>query len=258
MERKNYFNFLAFRKGLYDIELSERARVIYMHLLQKSSAKGSDEIELTKALIASDLGILTKKRDAIAPKNVQRSLDELEARNYIQRWQKYKGENAPLTIKLNLDEAFLRQKQEKKDSNSDKNEQSESEKPSENVHHYNHYLSSSKQSLSFTNLDLSSSNINLSDTNQNENQETEELEKEFSEEVVGKNMIWEDLKEQYHTRIEIASTVAALDDAKHRFVEAVKKEMGHIPVSYKPEVDELENLRNKRISELKTKSIYTS
>ena len=79
MEKKHYFNFPAFRKALYDAELSERAKVIYMHLLQKSSAKGSNEVELTKPQIANDLGILTKNRDALAPKNVQRALGELEA-----------------------------------------------------------------------------------------------------------------------------------------------------------------------------------
>lgn len=162
MEKNNYFNFLAFRKCLYDIELSERARVVYMHLLQKSSAKGSDEIELTKALIASDLGILTKKKDGLAIKNVQRALEELEAMNYIQRWQKYKGESSPLTIKMNLDEAFLRQKREENNSKSDKNEQYDGKKPSENVHHYNHYLSVSNHSLSTSNHSLSTSNHSLS------------------------------------------------------------------------------------------------
>lgn len=171
MDRKNYFNFLAFRKGLYDIELSDRARLIYIHLLQKSSAKGSNEIELTKAQIASDLGILTKKRDGLALKNVQRSLEELEEHGYLRRWQKYKGENVPLTIKMNFDEGFLRQKREESVTNSDINEQPGSEKPSDYVHPYNLILSS-------LNPSLSSSNPVLSDV-----VEEKDLEKELSEEI---------------------------------------------------------------------------
>lgn len=171
MDKKNYFNFLAFRKGLYDIELSERARLIYIHLLQKSSAKGSNEIELTKAQIASDLGILTKKRDGLALKNVQRSLEELEEHGYLRRWQKYKGENAPLTIKLNFNDGFLRQKREESVTSSDINEQPGSENPSENVHPYNPILSS-------LNPSLSSSNPVLSDLEEEKN-----LEKELSKEI---------------------------------------------------------------------------
>lgn len=178
MDRKNYFNFLAFRKGLYDIELSERARLIYIHLLQKSSAKGSNEIELTKAQIASDLGILTKRRDGLALKNVQRSLEELEEHGYLRRWQKYKGENVPLTIKLNFDEGFLRQKREESVTNSDINEQPGSENPSENVHPYNLFLSSLNPSLSSSNPVLSGSNPGLSD-----HEEEKDLEKELSEEI---------------------------------------------------------------------------
>ena len=178
MDRKNYFNFLAFRKGLYDIELSERAKLIYIHLLQKSSAKGSNEIELTKAQIASDLGILTKRRDGLALKNVQRSLEELEEHGYLRRWQKYKGENVPLTIKLNFDEGFLRQKREESVTNSDINEQPGSENPSENVHPYNPFLSSLNPSLSSSNPVLSGSNPGLSD-----HEEEKDLEKELSEEI---------------------------------------------------------------------------
>ena len=178
MDRKNYFNFLAFRKGLYDIELSERARLIYIHLLQKSSAKGSNEIELTKAQIASDLGILTKRRDGLALKNVQRSLEELEEHGYLRRWQKYKGENVPLTIKLNFDDGFLRQKREESVTSSDINEQPESENPSENVHPYNPILSSLNPSLSSSNPVLSCSNPVLSDLEEEKN-----LEKELSEEI---------------------------------------------------------------------------
>jgi hypothetical protein len=178
MDKKNYFNFLALRKGLYDIELSDRARLIYIHLLQKSSAKGSNEIELTKAQIASDLGVLTKKRDGLALKNVQRSLEELEEHGYLRRWQKYKGENVPLTIKLNFDEGFLRQKREESVTNSDINEQPGSENPSDNVHPYNPILSFLNPSLSSSNPVLSGSNPVLSDV-----VEEKDLEKELSEEI---------------------------------------------------------------------------
>ena len=95
MEKKNYFNFMAFRKGLYDGNLSERARLVYIHLLQKSSSKGCAEnalyndIELTKELIAIDLCILTKTREP-STKLMQRALEELEENGYIKIFQKYK------------------------------------------------------------------------------------------------------------------------------------------------------------------------
>ena len=252
MDRKNYFNFLAFRKGLYDIELSERARLIYIHLLQKSSAKGSNEIELTKAQIASDLGILTKRRDGLALKNVQRSLEELEEHGYLRRWQKYKGENVPLTIKLNFDEGFLRQKRNENATSSDKNEPSESEKPSENVHPYNPSLSSS-------NPNLSSSNPNLSDLSENgdmkeNDEEVKNLEKELCEEAVQEpKEDWRSYLYQLQNNIEIATTVEEVDSAYHRFVVAIK-EIGGIPRDCKPEVDKVMDFKNLKVWKLKTKA----
>lgn len=198
MEKKHYFNFPAFRKALYDAELSERAKVIYMHLLQKSSAKGSNEVELTKPQIANDLGILTKNRDALAPKNVQRALGELEAHGYLTKWQRYKGEGVPLTIKLNMNEEFLKQKRIEDAPNADKNEGTESQEPSENVHPYNHSLSSSNPFISSTNPSLSSSNHSEPDSSEEVEDEDKKLEKEFSEETPMDNMDdWEVVSEQH-------------------------------------------------------------
>lgn len=135
MEKKNYFNFMAFRKALYDGELSERARLVYIHLLQKSSNKGCadnalyNDVELTKELIAIDLGILTREGEP-SVKSIQRALEELEEHGYIKRFQKYKSKGCPLTIRLNFSQQFLRQSENKKDSTCDESE-------SKFVHHYN-------------------------------------------------------------------------------------------------------------------------
>ena len=116
MEKKNYFNFMAFRKGLYDGKLSERARLVYIHFLQKSSSKGCsdnalyNDIELTKELIAIDLGILTKTGEP-STKLIQRALEELEENGYIKRFQKYKTKGCPLTIRLNFRYDFLNKKE---------------------------------------------------------------------------------------------------------------------------------------------------
>ena len=163
---------------MYDIELSERARLKFNSPLHKTSAPKRKTRQITNEQIASDLGILTKRRDGLALKNVQRSLEELEEHGYLRRWQKYKGENVPLTIKLNFDEGFLRQKREESVTNSDINEQPGSENPSENVHPYNPFLSSLNPSLSSSNPVLSGSNPSLSD-----HEEEKDLEKELSEEI---------------------------------------------------------------------------
>lgn len=163
MEKENYFNFMAFRKALYDGELSERARLIYIHLLQKSSSKGCNknalynDVELTKELIAIDLGILTKSGEP-SIKLIQRALDELEEHGYINRFQKYKSKGCPLTIRLNLKKEFLNKKKDKIEESEDKNDASFDETESGNVHHYNPFLSS----LISSNPSLSSSNPSLS------------------------------------------------------------------------------------------------
>lgn len=156
MEKKNYFNFMAFRKALYDGELSERARLIYIHLLQKSSSKGCDDkalyndVELTKELIAIDLGILTKSGEP-STKLIQRALEELEEHGYIKRFQKFKSKGCPLTIRLNLSQQFLKQNNTQIEENEDENDSSSNKTESGFVHHYNPSLISSNPSQSTTN-----------------------------------------------------------------------------------------------------------
>jgi hypothetical protein len=156
MEKKNYFNFTAFRKALYDGELSERARVVYMHLLQKSSNKGCDDkalyndVELTKELIAIDLGILTKSGEP-STKLIQRVLEELEEHGYIKRFQKFKSKGCPLTIRLNLSQQFLRQNNAQIEESEDENDSSSNKTESGFVHHYNPSLIPSNPSQSTTN-----------------------------------------------------------------------------------------------------------
>lgn len=258
MEKKHYFNFPAFRKALYDAELTERARVIYMHLLQKSSAKGSNEVELTKPQIANDLGILTKNRDALAPKNVQRALGELEAHGYLTKWQRYKGEGVPLTIKLNMNEEFLKQKRIEDAPNADKNEGTESQEPSENVHPYNHSLSSSNPFISSTNPSLSSSNHSEPDSSEEVEDEDKKLEKEFSEEIPENNMDdWEVVCEQYQVRIEKASSVEEVQSATHEFCEsgkAIEQRTG-LPDEFFSRLDVLKEFRDRKVESLKAKSI---
>lgn len=164
MKKENYLNFDAFRKALYDIKLSERARLVYIHLLQKSSSKGCkndalyNDVELTKELIAIDLGILTKN-DEPSTKLVQRALEELEDEGYIKRFQKYKSKGCPLTIRLNFSKQFLSKNGTKKESSFDKsenkNDSSFSKTESGFVHHYNPSLSSSNPSLNLSNPSLS-------------------------------------------------------------------------------------------------------
>lgn len=167
MAKKNYLNFKALRKSLYDGRLSERARLVYIHLLQKSSQKGCNEnaqyndVELTKELIAIDLGILTKKGEP-AIKLIQNAFEELETFEYIKRFQKYKKVGCPLTIRLNFGDSFLNKKgteideiENKNDSNFDRNE-------SGFFHHYNPSLSTSNQFLSTSNHSLSNNNLSLS------------------------------------------------------------------------------------------------
>ena len=164
MKKENYLNFDAFRKALYDIKLSERARLVYIHLLQKSSSKGCkddalyNDVELTKELIAIDLGILTKN-DEPSTKLVQRALEELEVEGYIKRFQKYKSKGCPLTIRLNFSKQFLSKNGTKKESSFDKsenkNDSSFTKTESGFVHHYNPSLSSSNPSLNLSNPSLS-------------------------------------------------------------------------------------------------------
>lgn len=253
MEKKHYFNFPAFRKALYDTELSERARVIYMHLLQKSSAKGSNEVELTKPQIANDLGILTKNRDALAPKNVQRALGELEAHGYLTKWQRYKGEGVPLTIKLNMNEEFLKQKRIEDAPNADKNEGTESQEPSENVHPYNPSLSTSNPSLSDTNPNLS--DLSAENDLGEKEEEKEIMEEEFSTEIPDETKTgWRGLLEQFHQRIKNAENIAELDSATHEFKEAVTQ-VRNLPDEFFSELDKIKEEKETKVYILKAKTV---
>lgn len=134
MNKKSYFNFLAFRAGLYDTELSVNARLIYTHLVQYSSDRGNCVLfEITEPQIASKLGMTTSS-GGLAVKTVQRALKELEDRNYIKKWQKYKGTGVPLTIQMNFENEFLKAKQDnnkqKLMTNLDNEEQPSDQKPS--------------------------------------------------------------------------------------------------------------------------------
>ena len=155
MKKENYLNFDAFRKGLYDANLSERARLVYIHLLQKSSNKGCaenalyNEIELTKELIAIDLGILTKANEP-STKLIQRALEELEKHGYITRFQKFKSKGCPLTIRLNFSKQFLYQNRTKNNKSEDKNDSSFDKSESGFVHHYNPLIIPSNPLLSST------------------------------------------------------------------------------------------------------------
>jgi len=182
MKKENYLNFAALRKALYDAQLSERARLVYIHLLQKSSIKGCNPnalynvVELTKPQIAIDLGILTKKGEP-ANKSIQRALEELEVLGYLKRYQKYKSEGCPLTIMLNFKKEFLNKKIESEDKNEFNFDEIEDKKESDFVktdekfvHPYNPFLSINNPSLSINNIN---NNILEENTNKENNIEIE-------------------------------------------------------------------------------------
>lgn len=181
--KKNYFNFGAFRKGLYDANLSERARLVYIHLLQKSSNKGCaenalyNEIELTKELIAIDLGILTKTNEP-STKLIQRALEELEKHGYITRFQKFKSKGCPLTIRLNLSQQFLKENNTQIEKSEKENETSFDKSESGFVHHYNPY-----QSLLIHSNPLQSSTISSNEKKEELEIVQEPTDEEFHEDV---------------------------------------------------------------------------
>lgn len=109
MNKRSYFNFPAFRAGLYDTELSTNARLVYMHLVQYSSDRSDCVFNVTEPQIAEKLGFITSSGN-LAVKTVQRALKELEDAGYLKKWQKFKGAGVPLTISMNLDSEFLKAK----------------------------------------------------------------------------------------------------------------------------------------------------
>lgn len=133
VERKSdyhYFNFLAFKKCLYDKTLSSNAKVLYFHLLQLSSNKGcnpkarGNDVEIYKIPTGELIGLATHhhkdgtishKQGSAVSKAVGRALSELSDKGYIGgRWQVEKKEGCPLTVLLNFDKVFLTSKSETK------------------------------------------------------------------------------------------------------------------------------------------------
>lgn len=113
MNKKSYFNFPAFRAGLYDTELSVNARLVYMHLVQYSSDSRSNGVfNITEPQIAEKLGFITSSGN-LAVKTVQRALKELNDAGYLKKWQKFKGTGVPLTISMNFNDEFLKAKLDK-------------------------------------------------------------------------------------------------------------------------------------------------
>lgn len=197
MEKEKFFNFDAFRKALYDGKLSERARLVYIHLLQKSSNKGCpidalyNDVELTEPFIAIDLGILTKKGDP-STKLIQRALAELQENGYITKFQKYRAAGCPLTIRLNFSKQFLFQKKNDFSKIEDKKESDFSKTESGFVQHYNPLLS-------FPNPSLSSFNPSQSLNNPSDvNKEDIELVTQSTEST---NDYFNDFKEKVDTEL---------------------------------------------------------
>lgn len=231
MEKKNYFNFMAFRKALYDGELSERARLVYIHLLQKSSNKGCadnalyNDVELTKELIAIDLGILTRDGEP-SVKSIQRALEELEEHGYIKRFQKYKSKGCPLTIRLNLSQQFLRQSENKKDSTCDESE-------SKFVHHYNPSIIPSNPSQSDDNP------FNTSE---------DEIKREFETACGLDDFNWDDEIKRFKARINKTKTKEELKGISIDF----NKKMNdfNFPIELEDELDGIKKAVNSKMYSL--------
>lgn len=287
MEKKNYFNFMAFRKGLYDGNLSERARLVYIHLLQKSSNKGCadnalyNDIELTKELIAIDLGILTKTGEP-SIKLIQRALEELEENGYIKRFQKYKSKGCPLTIRLNLkydflnqnctqidneEESFLprlssleNQKTEKLEKNDNKIEESENKNDSSFdknesgfVHHYNPSLSSS-------NLLLSNNNYNIIEKNKKIEvkktfiQETEQSKSSTVEDEDCDRINWSKELIQFEHKIKKASSLDEIKLLSRKF--SSLQDQQEIPTELEEMVQKVQNTAIQKSLSLKCVSTH--
>ena len=276
MKKENYLNFAAFRKALYDAQLSERARLVYIHLLQKSSIKGCNPnalynvVELTKPQIAIDLGILTKKGEP-ANKSIQRALEELEALGYLKRYQKYKSEGCPLTIMLNFKKEFLNKKIESEDKNEFNFDEIEDKKESDFVktddkfvHPYNPFLSTNNTSLSINNIN---NNILEENTNKENNieiekdnilEEKKDIEKEFETPIKEETKIdfdWETELEVLQRKIKNSSNCEELKMLSTKFNEMQEKV--EIPMELKPMVDELKNTASSKVWLFKAQQCYS-
>ena len=236
MEKKNYFNFMAFRKALYDSSLSERARLVYIHLLQKSSSKGCadkalyNDVELTKELIAIDLGILTKSGEP-SIKLVQRALEELEEHGYIKRFQKFKSKGCPLTIRLNLSQQFLRKNNKQIEESEEEYDSSFDETESGFVHHYNPSLIPSN---------LSKSTTNPSNISEEDFEEACGFEVEFN---------WSDELLRIKARIAKASTVEEIMKISRDLNE--KQDSNEVPTELEEELNEVQNMAKAKVYKLK-------
>lgn len=258
MEKKNYFNFMAFRKGLYDGNLSERARLVYIHLLQKSSSKGCadnalyNDIELTKELIAIDLGILTKTGEP-STKLIQRALEELEENGYIKRFQKYKTKGCPLTIRLNLRYDFLNKKENEIEESEDKNDSSFDENESGFVHHYNPSLSLSNQYLSNNNPLL------IEKCKKVEVKKTFpkcEIEQSKSSTVEDVDCDWNTEFIRLEAKMRRSSTVDELNEHINAFSKKAKASKT-LPSDFFERLEDTKELRDKLIWNMKAKKCYT-
>ena len=258
MEKKNYFNFMAFRKGLYDGNLSERARLVYIHLLQKSSSKGCsdnalyNDIELTKELIAIDLGILTKTGEP-STKLIQRALEELEENGYIKRFQKYKTKGCPLTIRLNLRYDFLNKKENEIEESEDKNDSTFDENESGFVHHYNPSLSLSNQYLSNNNPLL------IEKCKKVEVKKTFpkcEIEQSKSSTVEDGDCDWNTEFIRLEAKMRRSSTVDELNEHINTFSKKAKASKT-LPSDFFERLEDTKELRDKLIWNMKTKKCYT-
>lgn len=163
-ERKteHYLNFSALRAGLYDSSVSERARLLYVHLLEIASSTGSNTFNKTEPQLAMELGIFTQ-RGGLGVKQVQRALGELEQHGYLRKWQQYKVSGCPLTICLNFSKEWLHQKEVKNkaerlktgDKLEQKSEQTENENSKKSDEFVQPILSDTYQDLSHTYQNLS-------------------------------------------------------------------------------------------------------
>ncbi len=105
-----YFQFQEFRKALYDAELTPTSKVVYFHLLQKSSQMASVTIDkYTEEQMAEDIGIYTKQGN-VGGQAVGKALKQLEEKGYIKKFQKFKKKGCSVTIVMNFDDEFVKQK----------------------------------------------------------------------------------------------------------------------------------------------------
>ena len=247
MDRKNYFNFPAFRAGLYDVDLSANARLIYVHLVQFSSDKGNNQFKITEPQIAEKLGLLTREGN-LAVKTVQRALKELEDAGYLQKWQKYKGSGVPLNVNMNFESDFLNTKLNNNKQRLMSNESVDDQVCQPNTSVVVQPLLS--DNTIHINPIQSDNNLGLSDE---VDEDKDKIEEEFSTEIPDETKTdWRELLDQYHQRIKNAESVAELDSATHEFTKAATQ-MRNLPDEFFSELEEDKEEKEKKVYILKTK-----